>query len=63
MERHTDLLYLFKACATHRQISIQYEVDIGIAVLEKIYVPTYKGNELFTCPTGSISEGIVDTLF
>lgn len=52
------LLYLLKSCTSQEPIKIQYEVDIGIFVIESVFTPTYKGSQQFQCPVGQM--GLAD---
>jgi len=56
------LTYLLKSCTYHELINIQYEVDIGIYVIDLLYKPTYKGNVSFQCPENGLIDGIQNVL-
>jgi len=56
------LTYLLKACTYHETINIQYEVDIGIYLVDLLYKYPYKGKVAFQCPQDGITEGIQNVL-
>lgn len=56
------LIYLLKSCSMQTPIKIKYEVDIGISLIEKIYKPTYKGDQSFSCPVSDVAGGLTGVL-
>ena len=61
------LLYLLKTCSRREPINIQYEVEIGLTLLETFYKPKVHGTENFTCPEdggiGDISSILMGDIY
>jgi len=58
----STLIYLLKACARNTPINIQYEVDIGLPVLDIVYKPTVQGTETFYCPENGVTSGDISSV-
>jgi len=58
----STLIYLLKACARNTPINIQYEVDIGLPVLDIVYKPTVQGSEVFYCPANGVTSGDISSV-
>ncbi|ORX34887.1 hypothetical protein BCR36DRAFT_407710 [Piromyces finnis] len=56
------LTYLLKACSYQETIEIQYEVDIGIYIIDLVYSPTYKGRVSFQCPRSDLQDGSLENV-